>query len=55
MGFGLGFGIALKPSGTVVFLVRVGEVGDCGLLALVGPILYCEGGWREILRSRTGK
>lgn len=38
MGFGFGFGITLKPSG-VVFLARVGEVGDCGLLALVGPIL----------------
>lgn len=40
MGFGFGFGVALKPSGTYVFLVRAGDVGDCGLLALVGPILW---------------
>lgn len=45
MGFDFGLGVALKPGGNVAFLVRVGEVGDCGLLALVGPILCCEGGW----------
>jgi hypothetical protein len=39
MGFCFCFGVTLKPSGVVIFLARVGEVGDCGLLALVGPIL----------------
>lgn len=39
MGLGFGFGVALKPGGTAAFLARVGEVGECGLLALVGPML----------------
>lgn len=39
MGLGFGFGVTLKPTGAVAFLARVGEVGDWGLLALIGPIL----------------
>ena len=38
MGFDFGFGVTLKPGGDVAFLARVGEVGDWGLLALVGPM-----------------
>lgn len=40
MALGFGLGVALKPGGSVVvFWMRVGEVGDCGLLALIGPML----------------
>ncbi|KIJ20142.1 hypothetical protein PAXINDRAFT_160774 [Paxillus involutus ATCC 200175] len=40
IGFGFGFGSVLKPGGNAGFLVRIGDVGDCGLLALVGPMLW---------------
>lgn len=42
MGFDFGLGSALKPGGNNGFLAWVGEVGDCGLLALVGPMLSRE-------------
>lgn len=51
MGFDFGLGIALKPGGAIVFLVRVGEVGDCGLLALIGPIVCCEEGLERNIRE----
>lgn len=39
MGFGFGFGVALKPGGIVAdLLARVGEDGDWGLPALAGPM-----------------